>query len=98
MPTALLKTVALAGVLSLAIAGGASAASATLFLNVKVTLGEQPAKERIADGFCLGKGYDRAASYEGRLVVQSSGYARFAKIRCEKIVAEAAAPDMVAVR
>ena len=49
-------------------------------------------------GFCLGKGYDRAASYEGRLVVESSGYARFAKIRCEKIVAEAAAPDMVAVR
>jgi hypothetical protein len=97
MSTAL-KTLALASLLVAGIAGAADAASATLFLNVKVALGDQPARDHIADGFCIAKGYDRAASYEGRLVVESSGYARFAKIRCEKAVAKAAGANVVAVR
>jgi len=97
MPAAITRTIAFATVFVAAI-GGAEAAGATLFMDVKVSLGEQPAKDRIADDFCLAQGYDRAASYEGRLVVESSGYARFAKIRCEKIVAKAAGPNVVAAR
>ena len=44
------------------------------------------------------KGFDRAANYQGRLVVASSGYARFASIRCEKIAANAAGPNVIAAQ
>ena len=67
-------------------------------MNVKVSLGEESAKDNIADGFCVTKGFDRATNYQGRLVVASSGYARFASIRCEKIAANAAGPNVIAAQ